>query len=229
MDDVCILHLTDIHAGKGELVDEDQKIKIDGAEREKQLDRLSGYVSALPRKPDIVVVSGDITNQGDRAGMEVFRDWLFKHIEAEEFPPAERIILVPGNHDVARMTRYEEFKKRDIRFDNFWNVFGKSFPHANIPSLDPKLEVNKIDFSADGLIGGIKTSQLRGDIKLDSSLPFLLDLENDLLVFAFNSAHACGLPRQPDPAIYEPMETVLRMQPKGDQADRLREAIDAYL
>ena len=52
---VTILHLTDVHAGDEALVDEDLNVKIAPAERRKQLDRLTGYIEALPTVPDYVV------------------------------------------------------------------------------------------------------------------------------------------------------------------------------
>jgi 3',5'-cyclic AMP phosphodiesterase CpdA len=57
-------------------------------------------ISRLPRKPDFVIVSGDITIKGDRQGMDDFKAWLFTNIEANNLTSPERIVRVPGNHDV---------------------------------------------------------------------------------------------------------------------------------
>jgi hypothetical protein len=51
MDDVCILHLSDIHAGPGELDDEDDKVHIPIIHRTRQLGQLAEYIEGSPANP----------------------------------------------------------------------------------------------------------------------------------------------------------------------------------
>ena len=226
-DSVCILHLTDIHAGPGELVDEDGKVSIKGAERMKQLPRLSNYISALARKPDYVIISGDIAIKGRKEGMETFRDWLLQHVKLGHLPPTKQILIVPGNHDVARQIRIDQTSTG--RFRDFWNAFGTTFPHAHIPDIDPSLDpAPQINLAARQPIGGIKATTKNGRSVIKSSYPFVLDLQRDVLIFLFNSAHACGIPLPPDKNILDPIDAFIGSQPSGS-ASSLHKAREAYL
>jgi 3',5'-cyclic AMP phosphodiesterase CpdA len=216
-----ILHLSDIHAGNGELVDEDGKSSVPKAERIKQLGRLSTYITSLSVKPNYVVVSGDITIKGQLDGMEIFRAWLYNHIATDHLPEPSKIIIVPGNHDVARRTRVEQ---PDVeRFRNFWNEFGTSFPHATIPDLDPPVDLSALLSTADpsGVVGGIKIITKHGRQSLAHSYPFLFDPEQRLFIFAFNSAHACGVPLAPDSEILTALQALQRLQPSSSTAGQL--------
>ncbi|MEM5317167.1 metallophosphoesterase [Paraburkholderia sp. JHI869] len=225
---VTILHLTDIHTGQGELLAEDAKVSVPYAQRQKQLERLKNYVSSLPAVPDFVVVSGDITIRGDRSGLDTFLIWLIALIKAKKLPPAERILLTPGNHDVKRRSRAAQPDKD--RYSDFWNVFGKGFPHAHIPDWDPPLRSENFSISKSAkLVGGVKTEKKAGypELQLKSSLPFVLDLEKDVLIFSFNSAQACGVPLPSDPNIIGPLEAISKLDTphSGD----ITKAINAYL
>ena len=230
MDDVCILHLTDIHAGPGKLDDEDDKASIPNAYRTSQLGRLVEYLEALPRKPDFVVVSGDVTIKGNRQGMEDFRTWLFTNIETNNLPSPDRIIIVPGNHDVTRRNRKDI--PDGVQFRHFFEVFAKIFPHAYLPAADPPLVVTEPKFASDStvLIGGITTGVERGETKLLASYPFVLDLENDVLIFAFNSALGCGLPLEPDKRILDAFDLAVRIhEADANTRPQFEAARDAYL
>lgn len=97
---LTILHLTDLHAGPSALKDEDLKQKVPGVGRPTLLDRLSTYLEQLQVPPDYVAITGDLTNKGDRKGLEQVKSWLTAKIEAKILPPANRILITPGNHDV---------------------------------------------------------------------------------------------------------------------------------
>lgn len=194
---ITILHLSDIHAGSGELKDEDIKDYLPSAERERMVDRLSRYVEALSRKPDYVIVSGDMTLKGDPNGLESVRDWLIGMFEGNLLPSLERIILTPGNHDPTQ--GIPEGPDRDRkRFENFFVAFGQTFPHSHTPGWDPKLDPSKPQFTPGSrFFGGIEVTSRYGETKIASSHPFLLDLETDVLIFAFNSSLACGVYTNP--------------------------------
>lgn len=187
MDDrVIILHLSDLHLGSGELRAEVAKAKIPDAERRRIVDRLGGYLRALPRRPDIVCVTGDIANRGDASGFSAFLSWVRPLIEDGALPPRERFLVTPGNHDVKRHA-----VNATDRFAGFGEVAG-AFPHAYIPGHDPPTIAMGFESGA-GLAGGMKTAEEFGKIKLISSQPFLYDAASRVLVFAFNSSLACGI------------------------------------
>ena len=54
-----VLHLSDLHLGKGALPAEDAKVTIRSAERRSLIDRLGDYLRALPKRPTVVCVTGD--------------------------------------------------------------------------------------------------------------------------------------------------------------------------
>ncbi|WP_449394730.1 metallophosphoesterase family protein [Devosia riboflavina] len=227
MTGISILHLTDIHAGLGELVDEDGKVHVPKAQRLKQLDRLTDYLKSLP-KPDYVVVSGDITIRGDIGGLETFKAWLAAGIQTEILPPAGRILLVPGNHDVTRRRRASDPDANQFR--NFWEAFGKAFPHAHIPSHDPKPTIPVgSDLTSGGVVGGIVTVSGLGELTLSSSQPFLLDLDHDVLIYGFNSAHACGVPLKPDPQISEKLSSLSSIVQDSSSKKTINDVLDSYL
>jgi 3',5'-cyclic AMP phosphodiesterase CpdA len=202
---VEILHLTDIHAGEKEYLDQDNKAKIKAADRPRMLERLERYLCELPRPADFVVVSGDMTIHADPKGMTDVRDWLEKGIRKKFLPPANRIIVMPGNHDVTWLN--DPGDKLESRYDLFFETFGKTFPHSHIDGHDPV--GNSLPKPRDtAVLGGIDIKVEFGRPKLVSSLPFLLDLKSNVLIYAFDSTSACGTFLDLDKSIEEPLASL---------------------
>jgi len=91
------IHLSDLHFG----YDKDETAR---RQRQGSLDLLVNLVGALPKewKPDILVISGDLTYQGRPAGYPELVDWLTKKLfPATGLTPADCVIC-PGNHDIDR-------------------------------------------------------------------------------------------------------------------------------
>jgi predicted phosphodiesterase len=225
MSGVGILHLTDIHAGPGGFSDIDEKTKVPGAGVQTPLERLADYLKALAQVPDFVVVSGDVSNRGNQRGFDEFRKWLIDQSKTGVLPEYRRILIVPGNHDVARRTRPDEDDRK--RFEPFWNSFGKTFPHSTIPGLDPTTLTPAIDPNA-SFVGGIETIQEAGEVKLTSHLPFMLDLNLDVLIYGFNSAHGCGIPLASDKNIVDPLRLVAGLSDENAKRALLK-AENVYL
>jgi 3',5'-cyclic AMP phosphodiesterase CpdA len=223
--DVSILHLSDIHAGPGQAKDIDAKDKLPGVERLSMLERLTAYVRALARQPDFVAVTGDLTNAGSLAGLETFRSWLYERIDEGSLPGPERILIVPGNHDVRwgieRGDRWHAERYRD-----FFQTFATSFPHAHVPDLDPPLSAPTTVSAATG--GGIEVELIGGRVKLTSSHPFLLDVERNVLIFAFNSTLGCGIYKDANPVIVERLEALRGVSTNGDVRSQIAEVQAAY-
>jgi 3',5'-cyclic AMP phosphodiesterase CpdA len=208
---ITILHLTDIHTGKYAISNVDNKANLPVKTRS-ALETLSGYIGALERVPDFVVVSGDITVRGDPTGLAQFREWLETEIRNKKLPEHGRIILTPGNHDITRPSAAEE-STVDKRFDAFWEAFATGFPHAHIAERDPKPKFGpgKLCKQGQTLFGGIEAETRAGRTSLLTSLPFLLDLKTNVLIFAFNSSLGCGMRLPASEQIMRPLESLMHI------------------
>jgi predicted MPP superfamily phosphohydrolase len=92
-----LLHLSDLHFG----YDKDATAR---AQREESLDLLVKLVAALAPawKPNILVISGDLTWQGKPSGYPELAEWLTQKLfPATGLTPADCIVC-PGNHDIDR-------------------------------------------------------------------------------------------------------------------------------
>jgi hypothetical protein len=102
-----ILHLSDLHLGPpspGQR-DYDDKVGMEGDAGETDIDHLEHTLEALGqaltdsgRKLDAIVVTGDITKGNHKDGYDAFPALL--DLLGEARPVDERIIVLPGNHDV---------------------------------------------------------------------------------------------------------------------------------
>lgn len=225
---LSILHLSDFHAGPGELEDEDQKSHVSGIERSRYIDRLARYLRGLYPRPDYVVITGDFTNRGNEAGFQETRQWLLQQIHEGFLPDPSRFLITPGNHDVAWGIEQSANGWHKERYKLFWNNFGAMFPHAHINEMDPELRYDRpfIDVptaaARPGIIGGLRTRQEGDEIIVTESHPFLLDIENEILIFAFNSSLACGVYQAADPKVVNALDQ-LRGSAVDDDA---RNAVD---
>lgn len=118
-----ILHLTDLHLGdrpEDQILDDYKSDIVPYAERvtrqallKSTLRNLGRYLRAKKMALDAVVVSGDVTVAGDPAGLELLSGVLAEL--QDTLPPADHIVVVPGNHDVSWRTpasspdRYKNF------------------------------------------------------------------------------------------------------------------------
>jgi 3',5'-cyclic AMP phosphodiesterase CpdA len=225
---VRILHLTDLHLGPGELVAEDMKQKIPDAERGRLIDRLTSYLEVLPQ-PDFVVISGDLTNRGERQGIKDVHTWLSKLIKKGTLPGPDQILVVPGNHDVKWFVP-EGPSWHSERYRDFFEIIGKAFPHSHLPGCDPQLDPSQPEFNASSeIVGGLCTENDMGDVALKSSYPFLLDLRREVLLFAFNSTLACGIYIHPAKGVDKQWDALLEMyRSSTDVHLQLTKLRDAY-
>lgn len=225
---ITILHLTDLHAGPGELPEEDMKTRVPDAERQKALARMTAYLRALSSVPDYVVVTGDLTIAGNPEGLQKVRHWLEDCMSQGLLPPPERILVMPGNHDVKWGVPEGDSRNKE-RFVAFFDAVAHRFPHAHLPGCDPELDPKKPQFNGDDwdVMGGIDLTLKNGTAILERSWPFILDRKRELLFFAFNSAHACGVILPEDEAITRPLDTVSNLY-GGEVATQLKSAREAY-
>lgn len=104
-----ILHLSDLHLGSPSRGQKDYEDKfatgddVGVSDRDHLAHTLSALGAALvqqERRLEAVVVTGDLTKGNEPDGYADFDNLLAQLGEAK--PPAERVMVVPGNHDVDR-------------------------------------------------------------------------------------------------------------------------------
>ncbi|MRN56383.1 tetratricopeptide repeat protein [Paenibacillus monticola] len=96
---VNILHLSDLHFGAENSIKNPTAL----AQRKIALDSLVDTISKVTEneKPDIVVISGDITWQGSKEGFEQAAIWIEKLLIKLNLTTTE-LIICAGNHDIDR-------------------------------------------------------------------------------------------------------------------------------
>ena len=96
---VRVLHLSDLHASPET-----------GWDAEPLVLRLADAVAALRadgHPPDLVALTGDVTRQGDPAGYPLAARWLRDELLPAAGVGPDRLLVVPGNHDLTRAGRGE--------------------------------------------------------------------------------------------------------------------------
>lgn len=183
---VYVLHLSDLHFSGESSNDMDKKIpaKLDSNLGKEEW--LENYIQDLPTKPDYVVVSGDITVRGSAAGFEKFHQVMIRLIGKGKLPSANKFIIVPGNHDV---TAASSVKDKN-RWVNFKSIIGNTYMTPWIVNGDydygaMKRWVDAAMEAAGPLQGG---NMINPETRAHISVPFLVDKENKILFYAFNSA-----------------------------------------
>jgi hypothetical protein len=209
---VTILHLSDFHAGPGALRDVDEKEHITGVAKASVLEDLTAHLQRLKQitsaAPDFVAITGDVADRNSPEGFREVTRWLSDRIEEKVLPPASHILLTPGNHDVKFGVKEYPGWHRE-RYSGFGSI-ALDFPHAYLPDYDPPLSSSQPNLYPEdlGLCGGLQVEERGGFKCLVATHPFLLDLDRDVLLFAFNSSLACHVYQGKNAKIVEPLETL---------------------
>jgi 3',5'-cyclic AMP phosphodiesterase CpdA len=112
---ITIAQMSDLHCGSPHFVPS-------------LLERAIAEVNEV--QPDVVIVSGDLTNDGFRQEFQTAREYLDR-------VDCERLIVVPGNHD-SRNVGYVHFEELFGERSKFTHVDGVSI--AAIDSTEPDLD-----------------------------------------------------------------------------------------
>jgi calcineurin-like phosphoesterase family protein len=105
-DGLRLAHLSDLHINEGDSVRMVERAHPGG---NRQLDRV---LDAPPLgDADLILVTGDVTDRGTAASWRNFLDAV------EERHLVERMVLVPGNHDIAFVDHI--VRRRALRLDRF--------------------------------------------------------------------------------------------------------------
>lgn len=112
---IAVLHISDLHFSKDQnegkilaqkILDDIEKYP---QEREKFKSDLTGATrleeeNLYLQKPNFIIVSGDLTDRGHEDEFKTFREFIRKLMAGLNIGP-DKILCVPGNHDVAYIPR----------------------------------------------------------------------------------------------------------------------------
>jgi len=101
MDNINILHLSDLHFG---IEPDPRHAPTAIALRQNTLDALLKKLKRVDQswRPDIVVISGDIGWKGRTDDYDQAQEWLIDNLMKELDIAPERLLISPGNHDIDR-------------------------------------------------------------------------------------------------------------------------------
>jgi predicted MPP superfamily phosphohydrolase len=200
-----ILHLSDLHLGSPSAGQKDYEDKfaagddVGVSDRDHLAHTLSALGAALvkqERRLEAVVVSGDLTTGNEPDGYEDFAELLAQLGEAK--PPPDRVVVVPGNHDVDRHLQPGDPGKL------------KSFRETVRGKYCTPL-IMGIDYDDSG------PRNPRGYGRVEP----VLDLE-DAVVVAFNSADYCWTREATTKTDWDTVIASLGAGEEPDKADELR-------
>lgn len=198
-----ILHLSDLHLSPPAAYQVLGDHKIDVIPLGQRLQRTDLIRSTLRelgralmregRQIDAVVVSGDISYQGTPEGFELFAE-VIDELGPSAVPP-ERILLVPGNHDVQWYTA----SSTPERYSSFVRLRESGYRTALLEGID-------IDGSGN-LIG-------------EARPPVIEAADGSFVLLGINSANHCGVERVPSSEVRAAVEALSSKAP-GDSDLRL--------
>ena len=178
--DLNVLHLSDIHyLSRDYSIDEKSRLaKVKESDIRKRFfsEKMLDFIEPL----DYVVVSGDITTGGNREGFKQFENFVREMQDRKVFPPSNHFVIVPGNHDVGKNNRW----------DDFAGVLGGSFVRPWIEDIDinPHDLLRKFSDLFENDIEDI-FGFINDRVTLEKvHFPFLLDISNRIFIYAFNSS-----------------------------------------
>jgi 3',5'-cyclic AMP phosphodiesterase CpdA len=173
-----LLHLSDLHlvSGSGDILGDDKAKILQNDQipsRQKRMrDSLSELSKALQEAGqhlDAIIITGDVTTRASPEGFRILPEVLAGL--GKELPPANRILVVPGNHDVPQGApagspeRYEHFL--EVR-----DKYGYRTAH-----------LEGVDIDADGI-------RLKGA----GPPPVIKALDDSYVLVGLNSANNCWVP-----------------------------------
>jgi len=185
---VSILHVSDLHFGKYEQVQEDTKVYIPTSleRRFRAAGVFREAIADCPIKPDAVVVSGDITTRHDESGFSEFKKALPSIWNQLPRTARDRCVAVPGNHDVPWEVSAPVSDKD--RYSNFVKV--------TQGCTRPWLQGYDEDFT-----------EAAEALKL-AQKPYFYDPNKGLLVYALDSTLLCGRLSEPREELKKRIETI---------------------
>lgn len=214
-----ILHLSDLHFTHPNTLDVKTKLKTVSSDiRIKQLENL---INNLNEKIDYVVITGDITFRGNENGVQLFNKMFLKLIREGKLPPVQKFIFTPGNHDVTRESDQRRWRTTLQTLDG-------QCARPWLPEFDTvELIIKSISghfVSKHGV--SIWGQTIDDDTGVRVKLPFLLDQDNKVLIYAFNSSSISGTKIEIDDSIITKIEEVACSEKERASLDQLKQTLD---
>ncbi len=174
-----ILHVSDFHLGckSGIKSTIDDKEHILKDKKEYPIADFFEIIKDFEVPCDYMIFSGDIIHWGDVKQFDPFVRMLFGMITGPDekmFPKKDHIVFVPGNHDTAK--------------EDKWKLFNDMRGEFVIPWFETAMKKNN-------MIREIGTKIERMECKgyfFDPILPFTIDFERRIIIYALNSASLCN-------------------------------------
>lgn len=166
-----ILHLSDLHLGSKQVTDDFKNDIVAIDDRPNRISLLKNTFEELGNKLrhdretlDAVVITGDITVGNDPEGFKILPE-LLRRLK-NSCPPNDKVVIVPGNHDVTWRTPHGSKE----RYDNFLKLV------RNEGYITPFL---------DGI-------DIKGNAKPSPEGHYLIGPDCEWLIVPVNSANYCG-------------------------------------
>ena len=171
---VNILHLSDIHEPQSRNAFSPKKPRFRDVSGPTGLDLAQEYLRAIASEVKIhyIVISGDITDKGKEDGHAKVANWL-QHLPGDiSGLTPQRILCVPGNHDINRAARkpHERLASYASRLHSFPG------PYIRGSHKPPAVDAHAIRRALDGTA---------------SELPLVIDRESETLFYLFDSTTTC--------------------------------------
>jgi 3',5'-cyclic AMP phosphodiesterase CpdA len=237
-----LLHLTDLHldTSPGSGIISDGKVDvIDDASLQKRISTIRTSLAALrlalirdERELDAIAITGDITHRGNPDGFALLSQLL--EPLGEMRPSNDRILIVPGNHDVALGSEPSERS----RYEGFLTLRDDGYLTAWLEGVDIDSEGNLLDGAAPApiivakdqsfaLVGINSANHSSSVLAVESTLaPFLPELRDSMdpairsLLSAWEERGAADIARV-DPAQRTSLARELRSNPPDGKAVRV--------
>lgn len=190
-----ILHISDLHlcdAKKDETIGDHKGGLVSEHDRIKRIDNLKrafGILASKINEPlDSLIITGDITHQSSEVGFNRFQE-ILDSIQGI-LPRNDRIMLIPGNHDVKRGGATD-------RYERFLALTEAS--NYKRPYLE---DVDDFNYSAPEEV----------------ERRILFDAKNKWAILAINSSHYCGVYEEANDNIKEILSKVDNVLSPEEQA-----------
>lgn len=123
---MLLLHLSDIHFKKS---DYNSPMDVNQQLRQQLVSDASAMCRKLGKKPDVIIISGDIAYAADPAEYDFAKSWL-NHLCSACGVPLSSLFIIPGNHDV----------NRDITSSPIVQALHKDIKNTPLSEIDIKIK-----------------------------------------------------------------------------------------
>lgn len=113
-----ILHLSDLHFGPKYKYDAEPKY---GSHKKYLIDDIRKDLAKLNKRPECIVVSGDLTEDAQETEFENCRLFLIDLCNACNLDIAKDLVIMPGNHDVCWKARTDRMKNYGVFFKKLFD------------------------------------------------------------------------------------------------------------